>query len=137
MVLARSPGIVAGLRCVFAHTGGLSLPFVLRAEGVQGEAGGRQSHSHRLSLDELGPGSFSEPRVVVQVGESEGLADASQASSSGGEDSYDLDATFWIDELPTDGGLVVTVSWPQAGLAESRTELQLAPWTAEDVLRLL
>ncbi|WP_380158013.1 hypothetical protein [Kineococcus sp. R86509] len=137
VVLARSPGVVAALRCVFAHTGGLSLPFVLRAEGVQAEAANRQSTSHRLALEDIGPGTFSEPRVVVRVGEAEGLADASQATSSGGDDAYDLDANFWIDALPTDGRIVVTVSWVQAGLAESRTELRLRPWTGDDVLRLL
>ena len=43
VVLGRAPGIVAGLRCVFGHTDGLWLPFVLRAEGVQAEAAFRQS----------------------------------------------------------------------------------------------
>lgn len=43
VVLARSPGIAAGLRCVFAHPTGLHLPLVLRAEGVQAEAAGRRA----------------------------------------------------------------------------------------------
>lgn len=137
VVLARSPGIVAGLWCVVAQTGGLSLPFVLRAAGVQAEAASRQSTSHRLALEDAGPGTFSEPRVGIRVGDAEGLADASQATSSGGDDAYDLDANFWIDALPADGRVVVTVSWVQAGLAESRTELRLRPWTGDDVLRLL
>ncbi|MCI2238033.1 hypothetical protein MO973_38250 [Paenibacillus sp. TRM 82003] len=45
VVLARATGIVAGLRCVFAHTGGLLLPVVLRAGGVQAEAAARQTFS--------------------------------------------------------------------------------------------
>ncbi|MFD0483021.1 hypothetical protein ACFQ46_10480 [Kineococcus sp. GCM10028916] len=137
VVLARSPGIVAGLRCVFAYTDGVSLPFVLRAEGVQAEAANRQSFSGQTSLDEIGPGTSSWPSVAVQIGDHEGLVDASQAGGSSSDDVYDLDANFWIDALPADGRVVVTVSWVQAGLAESRTELRLRPWTGDDVLRLL
>ncbi|MGY1841507.1 MULTISPECIES: hypothetical protein [unclassified Modestobacter] len=46
VLLARSPGIAAGLRCVFAHPGGLHLPVVVRAEGVQAEAAGRRTFPH-------------------------------------------------------------------------------------------
>lgn len=138
VVLARAPGIVAALRCVFAHSAGLSLPFVLRAEGVQAEAALRQSRWG--GIDEDGPQGWSEPAVAVRVGGHEGFADASQASGSGGEDAYDLDANFWIDVLPDElsgNRLELTVSWPQAGLPETTTVLTLRPWTPEEVLRLL
>ncbi len=137
VVLGRATGIVAGLRCVFAHRDGLSLPFVLRAEGVQAEAAARQSFSSHLPLDESGPGSWSEPVVAIGIGDHEGFADPSRSSGGGGEDSFALDASFWVDELPTDGKLTITVSWPQAGLPQTRTELALRPWTAEEVLPLL
>ncbi|PRY12493.1 hypothetical protein [Kineococcus rhizosphaerae] len=137
VVLARAPGIVAGLRCVFAHTDGLWLPFVLRAEGVQAEAATRQSFSGHLPLDETGPGTWSEPVVAIGVDGDEGFADASRSSGGGGEDSFDLDAGYWVDRVPSDGRLTVTVSWPQAGLPETRTDLVLSPWTAADVLPLL
>ncbi|GAA0306761.1 hypothetical protein [Kineococcus aurantiacus] len=137
VVLARATGVVAGLRCVFAHADGLSLPFVLRAEGVQAEAAARQSFSGHVPLDEFGPGTWSEPVVAIGVDGDEGLADPSQSSGSGGEDAFDLDATYWVDRLPTDGRLTVTVSWPQAGLPLTRTELELAAWTPQDVLPLL
>jgi len=126
VVLARAPGIVAALRCVYAHTGGLSLRFVLRAEGVQAEAALRR---HRES--------HAEPLVVIEVGEVVGRADASQARMSASDDAFDLDANFWIDELPVENRLAVTVAWPQAGLPEARTELRLKPWDPQDVLPLL
>lgn len=142
VVLARAPGIVAALRCVFAHPTGLSLPFVLRAEGVQAEAAGRQSRWG--GVDEDGPQGWSEPVLAVRVGGHEGFVDASQASGSGSDDAYDLDATYWVDVLPEDVAgpsgdprLELTVSWPQAGLPETTTVLTLRPWTSEDVLRLL
>ncbi|MEW1960117.1 hypothetical protein [Kineococcus sp. NPDC059986] len=139
VVLARAPGIVAALRCVFAHSDGLSLPFVLRAEGVQAEAALRQSQWG--GVDEDGPQGWSEPVLAVRVGDQEGFADPSQSTGSGGEDAYDLDANFWIDVLPDqsagDCRLELTVSWPQAGLPETTTVLTLRPWTPEEVLRLL
>ncbi|GAB3464046.1 hypothetical protein AB1207_12050 [Kineococcus endophyticus] len=138
VVLARAPGIVAALRCVFAHSEGLSLPFVLRAEGVQAEAASRQSQWG--AVDEDGPQGWSEPVVVVRVGKHEGFADPAQARGSAGDDAYDLDANFWIDVLPDElsgNRLELTVSWPQAGLPETTTVLTLRPWTPEEVLRLL
>ncbi|MEZ0165568.1 hypothetical protein AB2L27_12470 [Kineococcus sp. LSe6-4] len=139
VVLARATGIVAALRCVFAHADGLSLPFVLRAEGVQAEAALRQSQWG--GVDEDGPQGWSEPAVAVRVGGHEGFADPSQARGSGGEDAYDLDATFWIDvrpeEVARDHRLELTVAWPQAGLPETTTVLTLRPWTAGEVLPLL
>ncbi|WP_380170619.1 hypothetical protein ACFEMC_16375 [Kineococcus sp. DHX-1] len=139
VVLARAPGIVAALRCVFAHSTGLSLPFVLRAEGVQAEAALRQSRWG--GIDDDGPQGWSEPAVAVRVGGHEGFADASQASGSGGEDAYDLDANFWIGVLPDqaagDHRLELTVSWPQAGLPGTTTVLTLRSWTPDEVLRLL
>ncbi|WP_432544454.1 hypothetical protein [Kineococcus sp. SYSU DK002] len=135
VVLARATGIVAGLRCVFAHADGLWLPFVLRAEGVQAEAAARQSAWGDVGED--GPQGWSEPVVAIEVAGREGLADPAQASGSAGEDAYDLDAWFWVDVLPTDGRLTLTVSWPQAGLPLTRTELRLRPWSGEEVLPLL
>lgn len=48
VVLARATGIVAGLRCVFAHTGQLHLPCTPRATGVQADA----SHGETSGSDD-------------------------------------------------------------------------------------
>ena len=45
--------------------------------------------------------------------------------SSGTADDFSLEGTFWIDRLPRDGRLRLTVAWPEAGLAENTTVLAL------------
>lgn len=128
VILARGPGIVAGLRCVFAHTGGILLPFVLRAHGVQGEAASRQFFRHDFEstepqTDVIPP--WSAPQVHVEVNDSAGYADPGGGPSSGGDDDFEMQGRYWIDEIPRDGTLAVTVAWPQAGLPQSRTVLHL------------
>ena len=127
VILGRAPGIVAGLRCVFGHTGGLLLPFVLRASGVQAEAAGRQTfgYLHEPITDPQDAGSGSGPKVYVEVNDRAGFADSSGGPSSGGEDDFDMQARYWIDEIPRDGRLRISVAWPQAGLPESHTVLTL------------
>ncbi|TFV75052.1 hypothetical protein E4P40_19555 [Blastococcus sp. CT_GayMR20] len=124
VLLGRSPGIAAGLRCVFAHPGGLRLPFVLRASGVQAEAAGRRTFSR--PRDEAGvDGPWSGVTLHVEVDGVTGIADAAHQESSGSADVFALESTYWIDRLPGDGRLRLTVAWPQAGLAETTTELEL------------
>lgn len=126
VILARAVGIVAGLRCVFAHTGGLHLLFTLHATGVQAEAASHQSFSgHAVALQGARPGTSSWPLLRIDVDDQSGGADASQAATSGGDDAFIMDASFWVDRIPTDSRLGITVAWPQAGLPETRTELTL------------
>ena len=124
VVLARSPGIAAGLRCVFAHPTGLHLPLVLRARGVQAEAAMRRtSRRERGEVPAVEP--WSGPLLTVEVNGRRGTCDHGRATSSGGQEHYAADAAHWIDELPRDGRLALTLSWPAAGLAEATTVLQL------------
>ena len=127
VILARATGIVAGLRCVFAHTTGLLLPFVLRAEAVQAEAASRQAfgHIHEPITDPDDTRSWSLPQVHVAVNDQAGFADSSGGPTSGGDDDFEMQARFWIDEIPRDGRLGITVAWPQAGLPQTRTVLHL------------
>jgi hypothetical protein len=55
-ILGRADGIAAGLRCIFAHTGGLHLVVALHATGVQAEAANRQS------IDRHTPDDTGRPR---------------------------------------------------------------------------
>lgn len=61
-ILSRSPGIVLGLRCVFAQPGGLLLPTVVRAAGVQAEAAQRRFSQRPGSGD-----TVSEPRLWAEI----------------------------------------------------------------------
>lgn len=126
-VLARSPGIAVGLRCVFAHPTGLHLPLVVRARDVQAEAASRRTFPRGPRDDE--PASGTEPWSGLQVGiELNGRAgpvDAGRTTSSGGPDAFRSEVTCWIGELPGDGRLRLTVGWPQAGLTEASTVLEL------------
>ena len=129
VVLARSPGITAALRYVLAHPGGLHLALVLRAEGVQAEAAGRDLRRHRSTERADGPAVGSDPWTglllsVVTDGE-ERTADPARAHSSARAESFDSEASYWVGRLPADGRLRITVAWPQAGLAENTTVLQL------------
>lgn len=124
VVLARASGIVVGLRCVFAHTGGLHLPFALRATGVQAEAAGRQTFRRSVALEDVGPGTSSRPLLHIAVDDLSGEA-ISTGGISGSEDTFAVDTSVWVDRVPTDGRVVLTVGWPQAGLPETRTVLLL------------
>ncbi|MCZ2829052.1 hypothetical protein O2W14_09425 [Modestobacter sp. VKM Ac-2986] len=133
VVLARSPGITAALRYVLAHPDGLHLPVVLRAEGVQAEAAGRELHRHRVTAPAQGPAVAADPwtglLVTVDADGEQRTADPGRSHSSARSDprsdSFESEAGYWIGRLPTDGRLRLTVSGPQAGLAEATTVLEL------------
>jgi hypothetical protein len=127
VLLARSPGIAAGLRCVFAHASGLHLPLVLHAEGVRAEAAMRRTFPTPGGTAEIDP--WSGPVLTVELDGETRTADAGQQESSGGStadsDVFDLAASYWIGRLPPDGVLGLTFAWPEAGLARSTVALRL------------
>ncbi|MGY1747726.1 hypothetical protein [Modestobacter sp. SYSU DS0511] len=135
VLLARSPGIAAGLRCVFAHPGGLHLPIVVRATGVQAEAAGRRTFPRRKGE----PQSWSGLLVTLTVDGVTGPADPVGPTSSGSIDSFRSEGSYWAGALPRDGRLTLTVGWPAAGLAETTTVLHLGPLddVADRVVSLL
>ena len=127
VLLARSPGIAAGLRCVFAHPGGLHLPLVLRAEGVQAEAAGRRTFSPH-ERDAPNPAErepWSGLRLTAEIDGEARTADPAEQQSSGGPDAFSLEATYWLGRLPADGRLRLTLAWPESGLAENTVLLDL------------
>ncbi|GAB4079428.1 hypothetical protein GCU67_03425 [Modestobacter muralis] len=128
VVLARSPGITAALRHVLAHPDGLHLPLVVRADGVQAEAAGRELDRHRVTAPARGAvGTDPWTGLLLTVGADgeERTADPGRSHSSARPDSFESETSYWIGRLPADGRLRLTVSWPQAGLAEATTVLQL------------
>ncbi|AXG12614.1 hypothetical protein [Intrasporangium calvum] len=115
VILCRASGIVAGLRCVFAHPEGLELHFVLRASGVQAEAASRQGQV---------PGS-SHPKVHVQVNDRDGVAHPTGGPITTGDDRFFMQTRYWIDELPFDRRVHITVAWPEAGMPETQRVIML------------
>ncbi|MFQ1002745.1 hypothetical protein [Modestobacter sp. SSW1-42] len=129
VVLARSPGIIAALRHVVAHPDALYLSMVVHADGVQAEAAARDRQrwrsADRPAAGTAGSDPWSGPLVTVAVDGEERTVDPGTSRSSGGPDSYDSDTLYRVGRLPPDGRLQLTVAWPQAGLAEATTVLQL------------
>ncbi|ABS03855.1 hypothetical protein [Kineococcus radiotolerans] len=69
---------------------------------------------------------YSEPRVVVEVNGLRGVATTTGAlHASDDEQVWARDAAYWIGELPRDGMLRITLSWPQGGLPETSSDLTL------------
>lgn len=131
-LVARSTGIAVAVRCIFARPDGLEIDLVLRAVGVQAEAAGRQSFGGRVQTRPAGETidtgrGGSEPVLLVEVNGRRATAHPSEQTSSGGEDQFDSELRVGIPELPSDNLITLTVSWPQAGLAEGSVTLTLGP----------
>jgi hypothetical protein len=132
-VVARSTGIAMAVRCIFAYPGGLEIDLVLRAAGVQAEAAARQSFGRHVPM--LRPADEtedtwrggSEPEVVIGMDGRRAVAYPREQTSSGGEDEFNSELRVAVAELPSDGVITLTASWPQAGLAEGSATLTLAP----------
>jgi hypothetical protein len=133
VLLARSPGIAVGLRCVFAHPTGLHLPLVLCAEGVQAEAAGRRTGGRDRPDDrgpeDTAPDPWSGLLLTVEVDGESRAADPVGQDTSSSADRYDLQANYWIGRLPVDGLLRLSVGWPAAGLTDNSTVLRLGDLT--------
>jgi hypothetical protein len=127
VVLGSSEGITVGLRCIFGHPGGLRLPVVVADVNQHAEATGTQ-RGYQAEL--LGGRSGAPPRssslvlVAYLDGEETELLPYAETSSSGGG-RYLYESEYWIDGLPADEHLRVTVSWQQAGLAPATVDLDL------------
>lgn len=126
-LLGRGERIAAGLRCVYAYPTGLSLPFVVRARGLAADVVARWS-SETLAEDPVFPADhepWSGVRFAVQVGDLTGPADPVGLRGQGGLEDFDADGLLWVGELPADGLVRITVSWAEAGLPVSTTDLRL------------
>lgn len=127
VLLARGTRIAAGLRCVYAYPTGLSLPFVVRARGLSADVVARWS-SETLAEDPVFPADhepWSGVRFAVEVGDLSGPADPVGLRGHGGLEDFDAEGLLWVGELPVDGLVRLTVSWAEAGLPVSTTDLRL------------
>jgi hypothetical protein len=120
-------GVLAGLRCIFAHPAGLHLPVVVAASGIYAEAAERR-RAHHLGEAHARENAGEEPAVrtdplrqlslIVELNGRAGQAEPYQSQGSWGEDRYDQQADYWIPKLPADGKIGITASWPEIGLPE-------------------
>ena len=62
--------------------------------------------------------------VLTPAGDAQWL-DAYQATSSGTEGRYRLEASYWVTPLPGDGLLTLVCAWPEIGLPEALTDVVL------------
>ncbi|WP_432496781.1 hypothetical protein [Kineococcus gypseus] len=136
LLLGEAPGIRAELDHVQAHAepAGLALHVLVRAEGVQAEAARRQvSAEFREPLDPAGgrPDLGSRPVLRVAIGDLDDevhpapWAVRTHEDRATGEVRFSMEGRCWVDELPADGRVRVSVSWRQAGLPESHRTLVL------------
>jgi len=116
-LLARQVGITVGLRCVFAHPDGLHIPLVLAARGEPADRAG----SVRFGRVESSPIL----QLTATMNGRSGPVDSTQTEGRGGTGTFDQRSTYWINALPEDGRLRLSVAWPEIGLAETITDLLL------------
>ena len=129
-MIAESVGIAIAVRCIFAKPDGLEIDLALRAIGVQAEAAVRQTFgtSPRGQSGDQATSMWhggSEPVLLVEVDGRRVLADPQGSTSSGGDEVFASDLQVAVAELPLDGSITFTASWPEAGLAEGSVTLAL------------
>jgi hypothetical protein len=122
-IVARSTGIAFAVRCIFAHSDGLILDFVLRASGVQAEAACRQTFRARPDRPSI---EGSEPAVFLEGGGHRvDVCSYGESSAEGGGETFRAERNLGVSILPPDGTITLTASWPEAGLAEGSVTLTL------------
>jgi hypothetical protein len=91
----------------------------------------------RRSLPEFDASDTLRLGVVTPSGDAQWL-DAYQLTSSGAEDRYQLEASYWVTPLPREGLLTLICAWPEIGLSETLTDVILPNLAARaaETLRL-
>lgn len=121
VLLGRANGVAVGLRCVFAHPTGLHLPVVLVASGRGADLANRASFP--------GPEGAPTFRLLAEVNGRRGPVHHWRQGSEGGDGRFVMRAAYWVDELPHDRTLALTVAWPEIGLPRTSTTLLLGDLT--------
>ncbi|WP_432482916.1 hypothetical protein [Kineococcus esterisolvens] len=134
LLLSQAPGIRAELDHVQAHAQPAGLMLHLRADGTRTQSTPRHLlDDPRADASSVGGGpAGSKPVLRVALND---LADQVQPKTSSirtfedtatGEARFTMEASYWIDEVPADGRVHLTISWPRAGLPEAAHTLVLA-----------
>ena len=84
----------------------------------------QQSMIERRYLPSFDEGDLLRLGVATTAAETRWL-DAYASTSSSTEDSYRLEAAYWLTPLPVDGLLTLVCAWPEIGLPESQTDIVL------------
>lgn len=129
LVFGQAPGITVGLHHVQAHEHGVMLHVLLRANGVPAEAAKRQmidKPNEPLDPDGAKADLGSRPVLHVELNDLSDEVHPQRWRTGYGDDRFEVEARYWISELPGDGRLQVTTSWAQAGLPRTSTVLVLA-----------
>jgi hypothetical protein len=84
----------------------------------------RQAKIERRYLPSFDEGDLLRLGVATPAAGTRWL-DAYASTSSGTEDSYRLEAAYWLTPLPVDGLLTLVCAWPEIGLPESQTDIVL------------
>ncbi|WP_024288947.1 hypothetical protein [Cellulomonas sp. KRMCY2] len=124
VLLGRANGVAVGLRCVFAHPTGLHLLLVLLANGHGADLANRASFP--------GPDSAPTFRLLAEANGKRGPVDHWRQGAEGGDGQFVMRADYWVNELPHDRTLALTVAWPEIGLPQTSTTLLLGNMTDLD-----
>jgi hypothetical protein len=84
----------------------------------------RRAVIQRRSLPEFDQSDTLRLGAVTPSGDAQWL-DAYQSISSGAEDRYQLEASYWVTPLPREGVLTLVCAWPEIGLSETLTDVIL------------
>jgi hypothetical protein len=84
----------------------------------------RQAMIERRHLPSFAAGDLLRLGVATPDGQARWL-DAYASTSSATEDSYRLEAAYYLTPLPVEGLVTLVSSWPEIGLPETRTDLIL------------
>ncbi|PPK92237.1 hypothetical protein CLV92_11699 [Kineococcus xinjiangensis] len=137
VVLARAPGAVIALRCIFAYPDGLKAWLVAHALDAASvtdpvamakasEAASRPGHTRHEELTDGQPPPWpDDPSIHVSVnGRRRRLGVCERVDELAEPGSKYVDCDLRIDELPTDGQVTFIVSWATV-LPETSTTLHL------------
>ena len=128
-VIARNTHAVAAIRYVNAHRQGLHLVIAARAQ-LDSRQPASTYEATLAALEQTDdweppPDYIGDLRLLITVDDVTGPATSARAESSMNGPYVMIEASYWIDRLPSDQHLILDTSWPMMGIAETHTTLTL------------
>lgn len=129
VVIGRSPNAVVAIRYVSALREGLYLAVAARAH-VDNRQPASTYEATLAALEQaddlgMGPDYVGDLRLLITVDDITGPATPPRAESSTTGPEIMIEASYWIDRLPTNQQLTLDASWPMMGVAENHSTLTL------------